>query len=30
MQILLAQDVIDARNSLILLRQKRYLQMPIC
>jgi hypothetical protein len=29
-QILLAQNVIDARNSLILLRQKRYLQMLIC
>jgi hypothetical protein len=29
MQIVLDQDVIDARNPLILLRQKRYLQMLI-
>jgi hypothetical protein len=29
MQIVLDQDVIDARNRLILLRQKRYLQMLI-
>jgi hypothetical protein len=30
MQMLLFRDVIDADKSLILRRQTRYLEMPIC